>query len=78
MYGSAIGGFLRFPCPRCGVEWHIVGRGDIIYIVQYCFCEETIREYQKSIDRSDLKATYAFSGGRSSCVGANLKIVPGV
>jgi hypothetical protein len=78
MLGSAICGIIRSICPICGTEWHIVGRGDIVYIVQYCFCEETIREHQKGIGRSDLKATYAFSGGRSGCVGANLKIVPRV
>jgi hypothetical protein len=78
MFGRAIHGIGCSICPFCGTEWRIVVRGDIVYIAQYCFCEETIREHQKSIDRSDLKATYAFSGGRSGCVRANLKIVPGV
>jgi len=71
-------GFISFTCPICKKEWCIAARDDVIYITQYCFCEETIREHQKGIDRSGLKASYAISGGRSGSVGTNLKIFPGV
>jgi hypothetical protein len=55
-----MGYLINHYCKICRVQWEISGDGvGFEYIFSWCECEDTIRQYQKSIDNLGIKAFYA-------------------